>query len=72
MPVEIRELVTQVEVTDPQSVLSPAVLAKVVEAVITELDKRGQAKDARRSELDLRPIVEQQRAHGPGSGGASR
>lgn len=64
MPVEIGEVVTQVEVTDPQSVLTPAVLAQVVEAVLAELARRQASGRARSTELDLRAVVEQQRHPG--------
>jgi hypothetical protein len=64
MHVEIQELHTEVEVTDSQSVLAPAVLAQVVAAVIAELDKRDRAGQERGSELDLRSVVEQQRDTG--------
>jgi hypothetical protein len=68
-PVEIHELVTRVEVTDSQSVLSPEVLARIVEAVLEKLRRDQQAQRARRTEHDLRPIVEQQRDAGRWGGG---
>jgi len=71
MPIEIHEVVTHVEVTDSQSVLSPDVLARVVEAVLAELERREQAVRARATEHDLRPIVEQQRDARRRSGGGS-
>lgn len=69
MPIEIQELVTQVEVTDSQSLLSPEVLARIVETVLERLKANEQAEQARRSEHDLRPIVEQQRDAGRWGGG---
>ena len=64
MPVQINEIVTTVDVVEPQSVLDPAVLEQVVQAVIAELDRRQQAGRARRPELDLRSVVQQQRDTG--------
>ena len=61
MPVYINEIVTTVDVVDSPSVLDPEVLAQVVQAVIAELDRRQQAGRARRPELDLRSVVQQQR-----------
>ncbi len=64
MPVEIQELTTTVEVAAPESVLSPPVLAQIVKAVLAELDARERPAQARASELDLRPVVQQQRSRG--------
>jgi hypothetical protein len=62
MPVRIEEVHTSVQVVDPQTLLTPAVLAQVVEAVIRQLDARDRAEQSRGTELDLRSVVEQQRA----------
>lgn len=67
MEIDIQELHTEIEVTDPGSVLTPAVLAQVTEAVLAELKRRDQAARARATELDLRPVVEQQRRARGGS-----
>ena len=64
MPIEIQELHTSVEVAAPESVLTPAVLAQVVKAVLAELDARERPAQARASELDLRPVIQQQRSKG--------
>lgn len=61
MAVRIEEIHTSVQVVDPQTLLSPAVLAQIVEAVLRQLDLRTQQSRARATELDLRSVVEQQR-----------
>lgn len=61
MPIRIEEIHTSVQVVDPQTLLSPAVLAQIVEAVLRQLDLRTQQSRARATELDLRSVVEQQR-----------
>jgi hypothetical protein len=61
MPVRIEEVNTSVQVVDPQALLSPAVLAQIVEAVLRQLDARDRESQARGTELDLRSVVEQQR-----------
>jgi hypothetical protein len=64
MPIEIQELVTQVEVVDSEAVLDPRVFARIVEQVLAASRDRERTEQARRSELDIRPIVEQQRDRG--------
>lgn len=64
MPVEIKELVTTVDVVDPDSMLSPAVLERIVEAVLARLQARQGAAQARASELRVESVVQQQRARG--------
>jgi hypothetical protein len=62
MPVRIEEMHTSVQVVDSQALLSPAVMAQIVEAVLRQLDARESESRARATELDLRSVVEQQRA----------
>lgn len=64
MDVRIEEVTTSVHVVDPQSLLTPDVLARVVEAVVARLDARTRDTGVLGSELDLRSVVEQQRAGG--------
>lgn len=64
MPVEIRELVTTVDVVDPEAMLSPAVLDRIVQAVLARLQARQGAEQARASELRVESVVQQQRAKG--------
>ncbi len=64
MPIEIQELHTTVDVAAPESLLSPPVLAQVVKAVLAELEARERPAQARASELDLRPVIQQQRRRG--------
>lgn len=64
MPVEIKELVTRVDVVDPGSMLSPEVLERIVAAVLARLQARDQAGGARASELRVESVVQQQRAKG--------
>lgn len=62
MPIRIEEMHTTVRVVDSQELLSAAVLAKVVEAVLRRLEERDQQSQARDTERDLRSVVEQQRS----------
>lgn len=64
MDVRIEELTTAVHAVDPEALLTPAVLARVVDAVLAQLAARGGHQQTRDSELDLRSIVEQQRSGG--------
>jgi len=64
MPVEIKELVTRVDVVDPESMLSPEVLERIVSAVLARLQTRDQAGRARASELKVESVVQHQRARG--------
>ena len=64
MPIEIQELHTSVEVAVPESLLSPQVLAQVVTAVLAALEARERPAQVRASELDLRPVIQQQRSKG--------
>ena len=64
MDVRIEELTTTVHAVDPEALLTPAVLARVVDAVLATLAARNRDEQTRDSELDLRSIVEQQRAVG--------
>jgi len=61
MPVRIEEINTSVQVVDAQALLSPAVVAQIVETVLRQLDARDRESRARDTELDLRSVVEQQR-----------
>lgn len=62
MSVHIDEIETTVQVVDPQALLTPAVLEQIVAAVLARLVARERADEARATELDLRSVVEQQRA----------
>jgi hypothetical protein len=64
MPIRIEEMHTSVEVVDSQALLSPAVLARIVEAVVRRLAEHEHQENARDTERDLRSVVEQQRATG--------
>jgi len=60
--VRIEELTTAVHAVDPAALLTPAVLGQVVDAVLAQLATRSRDEQTLGSELDLRPVVEQQRA----------
>jgi len=60
MDVHIDEMSTTVRVVDSQSVLSPAVLAQIVKAVIAAIDAREGTERIRHSETRIRSVVEQQ------------
>jgi hypothetical protein len=62
MDVHIEELNTSVDVLDTQALLTPDVLAQLVAAVIAQLESRRQETQSRRTELDTRSVIEQQRA----------
>ena len=59
--IQIDELTTQVDVVDGNSLLDRGTVARIVQAVIAELDRRKSADSTLRSDLDTRSIVEQQR-----------
>ncbi|MCW2714563.1 MAG: hypothetical protein JWN88_1610 [Frankiales bacterium] len=62
MDVRIEELTTAVHAVDPEALLTPAVLGRVVEAVLARLAANERDEQSRGRELDLRSVVEQQRA----------
>jgi hypothetical protein len=59
--VRIDELHSTVDSVDGSALLTPEVLSGIVQAVLVELEARERGAQALRSELDMRPIVEQQR-----------
>lgn len=61
MDVRIEQLTSTVESVDPSALLSPAVLARIVDAVIARLEAERRDAHHRESELDTRSVVEQQR-----------
>ncbi|GAF48250.1 hypothetical protein [Rhodococcus wratislaviensis] len=64
MDVHIEEMHTAVRAVDAQALLTPAVLSQIVQAVLQELEHRAKGDQTRKSELDLRSVVERQRAKG--------
>lgn len=66
MAVRIEEMHTSIQVVDPQTLLTPSVLAQVVDAVLAQLEARGRESHARSTELDLRSVVQQQRTRAGG------
>ncbi len=64
MNVHINEVENQVDVVDGTSLINPKTLNLIVAAVIRELERRGRLEAARKGEIDIRPIVEQQRLGG--------
>jgi hypothetical protein len=61
MDVRIEEMTTTVDSVDPSSLLTPAVLARIVDAVISDLETANRAARMRSAELDMRSVVDQQR-----------
>jgi hypothetical protein len=61
MDVRIEQMTTTVDSVDPSSLLTPAVLAQIVDAVILRLETAGRAARSRATELDTRSVVDQQR-----------
>jgi hypothetical protein len=61
MDVRIEEMTTTVDSVDPSSLLTPAVLARIVDAVISDLETAKRAARMRSAELDMRSVVDQQR-----------
>jgi hypothetical protein len=61
MDVRIEQMTTTVDSVDPSSLLTPAVLAQIVDAVILRLETAGRAARRRATELDTRSVVDQQR-----------
>ena len=64
MPIRIEEMHTSVRVVDAEALLSPALIARIVEAVLARIHEDEQQSKARDTERDLRSVVEQQRAAG--------
>lgn len=64
MPVHIDEVTTNVRVVDPDALLSPAVLERIVAAVLKQLQAEEAQRRHRESERDLSSVVERQRARG--------
>jgi hypothetical protein len=60
--IRIEELTTAIDAVDGQALLTPAVLEQIVAAVCDELTARKRAGLVRDSEMDLRSVVERQRA----------
>lgn len=61
MDVRIEQVTSTVESVDPAALLTPAVLGRIVEAVIARLEADRRAAQRRASEVDTRPVIEQQR-----------
>jgi hypothetical protein len=61
MDVRIEEMTTTVDSVDPSSLLTPAVLARIVDAVISDLETAKLAERSRATEVDTRSVVDQQR-----------
>jgi len=64
MAVHIEELHASVRVVDPQAMLTPAVLDRIVEAVIERMAARAQQSRVRADEQDVRSVVARQRGRG--------
>jgi hypothetical protein len=61
MDVRIEQMTTTVDSVDPSALLTPAVLARIVDAVISDLETAKLAARMRSAELDMRSVVDQQR-----------
>lgn len=61
MDVRIEQMTTTVDSVDPSSLLTPAVLAEIVDAVILRLETTRRAARSRATEVDTRSVVDQQR-----------
>jgi hypothetical protein len=62
MDVEINEVHSSVETVDPETLLSPAVLRRIVAAVVDTMAAQHARHGDRAEDVDVRSIVEQQRA----------
>jgi hypothetical protein len=62
MPVHIEELSMQVDVVDPTALLSPAVMERLVAAVVASIEAQQRQAESRKAEQRVRSVVEQQRA----------
>ncbi len=69
MDVRIDELHTSVDVVDGGALLTPATLSEIVRAVLRALQDEERRRDALRSDLDTRSVVERQREDGRHPGG---
>jgi hypothetical protein len=61
MDVRIEQMTTTVDSVDPSALLTPAMLAEIVDAVIVRLEKTRRAERSRATEVDTRSVVDQQR-----------
>lgn len=62
MDVVIDEIQSHVNVVDENTLLSAETLQRIVRAVLAALAAEHRGQDALRADLDLRSVVEQQRA----------
>jgi hypothetical protein len=62
MDVQIDEVNSTVEVVDRSELLSPEVLARIVAAVRASLAAERRGQHDRAADVDVRSVVEQQRA----------
>lgn len=69
MDVHIEELHSSVQVVDPTTLLSPQVLAVVVDAVLRRLEEQRTQDRRRSSEREIGSVVERQRARSGGGDG---
>jgi hypothetical protein len=62
MDVQIDEVTSTVEVVDREAFLSPEILARIVAAVRASLVAERKLEHDRAQDVDVRSVVEQQRA----------
>ena len=64
MDVVIDELDSRVNIVDAAALLSPPAMERIVRSVLAALAAERRERNATRADLDLRSVVEQQRAAG--------
>jgi hypothetical protein len=62
MDVQIDEVSSTVEIVDRESLLSPEILARIVDAVRARLAAERRQQHDQAADVDFRSVVEQQRA----------